>query len=125
MPDSDPAPLLPRIGAVFVPVRDIDEARHWYARLLDLDAVPETQHGHLAVVPLTDGSSGLVLDAKIHRHNETRSTPLFHFNTVDLAAARRWIDEDLGAPIISDIQNEHWFTFSDPDGNVLMVCRTV
>lgn len=30
---------------------------------------------------------------------------------------------DKGVEIITDIKNGHWFTFKDPDDNVLMVCK--
>lgn len=111
-----------RIGAVFVPVADIERAKAWYARLLGLPSLPETVYGHLAVFPAADRDTRLVLDAKIFVPGLTRDTPLFHFGTDDLDEAYQHVIA-LGGQIVTPPQSEHWFTFRDPDGNVVMVCR--
>ena len=108
------------VGAIFVPVRDIESARDWYVQLLDYPTPPDIVFGHLAVFPLDPGSSSLVLDSRIHRESEHRSTPLFHFNAGDLAAARTHLNA-MGVTEIGEVQHDQWFTFTDPDGNVLMV----
>jgi hypothetical protein len=62
----------------------------------------------------------LVLDSRIHRPGERRSTPLFHFNADDAVRARDHV-QAVGGSDVSSLQHGHWFTFTDPDGNVLMV----
>ncbi len=112
--------IMPRIGAIFVPVADVEQARHWYARLLGIADAPEIQFGHLAVFALDNGLR-LVLDAKIHDAHARRNSPLFHFDVEDIATARDHVVE-LGADAVTEIGFDHWFTFRDPDGNVLMAC---
>ncbi len=115
-----PAALNAAVGAIFVPVRDIESARDWYVRLLGYPRIPEILFGHLAVFVLNETSSNLVLDSRIHRPNEQRSTPLFHLNANNAEQARDHVLAT-GAIQTTEIQPGHWFTFRDPDGNVLMV----
>lgn len=110
----------PQIGAVFVPVSDIECSKQWYAQLLQV-AAPDTVHSHLAVFPATGGAR-LVLDAKIFAAVSPRQAPLFHFDVPDLVAAFEHV-EALGVEIVTPVQSGHWFTIRDPDGNVLMICR--
>ncbi|MBR1219917.1 VOC family protein [Bradyrhizobium sp. U87765 SZCCT0131] len=112
--------LRARIGAIFIPVSDIASAKAWYARLLQT-ACPATLHGHLAVFALAGGIH-LVLDAKIFVPGASRDAPLFHFDADDIDAALIHV-QALGATIVTPLQSGHWFTFRDPDGNVLMACR--
>ncbi|WP_400163069.1 VOC family protein [Brevibacillus sp. TJ4] len=110
-----------QIGAVFVPVRDIERARDWYSAILDLPIEGDIQFGHLYCIPMESGTQ-LVLDSKIYREESRRETPLFHFNTDDIDAAYADLKEK-DVTILTDIEHGHWFTFQDPDGNVLMVCK--
>lgn len=105
------------IGAVFVPVRDINAARDWYCRLLELPA-GETLFGHLYVLPMRDGP-GLVLDSK-NFAGPHESKPLFHFNTDDVPAAHAHCAA-LGVGELGPVTDGAFFTFKDPDGNLLMV----
>ncbi|WP_281361164.1 hypothetical protein [Kroppenstedtia pulmonis] len=40
-------PIQNKIGAVFLPVRDLEGARDWYCGMLGLEPDGEIQHGHL------------------------------------------------------------------------------
>jgi len=31
--------------------------------------------------------------------------------------------QDSGADLVTGIENDQWFVFRDPDGNLLMVCQ--
>lgn len=106
------------IGAVFVPVRDVEKARDWYCRLLGLPEGGETPFGHLYVVPMGDGS-GLVLDSKGFSAPRD-GKPIFHFNTRDVPAAHARCAE-LGVDSLGPITDGVFFTLKDPDGNLLMV----
>ena len=44
-------PILSKIGTVFIPVRNIEEARDWYCDILGLSAEGEILFGHLYIVP--------------------------------------------------------------------------
>jgi catechol 2,3-dioxygenase-like lactoylglutathione lyase family enzyme len=107
------------IGAVFVPVSDIHAARDWYCRLLGLPA-GEALFGHLYVVPMRDGS-GLVLDSKDFA-GPHRSRPVFHLNTDDVPAAHAQCAA-LGVAELGPVTDDIFFTFADPDGNLLMVAN--
>ncbi|USG67755.1 VOC family protein [Brevibacillus ruminantium] len=113
--------IVNRIGTVFVPVRNIEKARDWYCRLLNIPAHGEIQFGHLYCVPM-EGDAGLVLDSRIFDAESRRNGPLFHFNTDDIVAAYHDLKQK-DVELLTGIENDHWFTFRDPDGNVLMVCK--
>ena len=106
------------IGAVFVPVRDVEAARDWYCRLLSLPEGGETLFGHLYVVPMRDGS-GLVLDSKDFRGPHD-AKPIFHFNTGEVFEAHKHC-ADLKVDGLGPVTDGTFFTFKDPDGNLLMV----
>ena len=106
------------IGTVFVPVRDVEAARDWYCGLLGLPADGDILFGHLYVVPMREGS-GLVLDSKGFAGPHA-SKPIFHFNSRDIAGAHARCAE-LGVAELGAITDGVFFTFKDPDGNLLMV----
>lgn len=106
------------IGAVFVPVSDIERARDWYRALLGLPAGGEILFGHLHVIPMREGS-GLVLDSRDFRGPHDRK-PVFHFNSSKIEAARAHAVAS-GASETSAVTDGVFFTFKDPDGNFLMV----
>ncbi len=115
------SPLQTEIGAVFVPVRHIEEARDWYCGLLGIPADQDILFGHLYCIPMQKGLT-LILDSKIFPKSSPSDAPLFHFNTQDIEAAYRHLQE-MGVTLVSAIESGHWFTFRDPDGNLLMVCK--
>ena len=106
------------IGGVFVPVRDIEAARDWYCALLGLEPNGDIHFGHIYVVPMREGS-GLVLDSKNFAGPHDLK-PLFHFNTSDIGAAHRQLAEARVAEL-GPVTDGVFFTFKDPDGNLLMV----
>lgn len=114
------SPILNQIGAVFIPVSDIERSKNWYCSLLGLPLDGEVLFGHLYVVPMQ--GTGLVLDSKIFTAESVLKIPAFHLNTEDIDAAYDFVKAS-GAEILTDIENDHWFNFRDPDGNVLMICR--
>lgn len=106
------------ILAVFIPVSDIERSRDWYRGLLGLGPGGEILFGHLYVVPMREGS-GLVLDSKGYTGPHDRK-PAFHFKTSDIEAARE-AARAVGASEVSPVIDGVFFTFKDPDGNLLMV----
>ncbi|KEZ50034.1 VOC family protein [Metabacillus indicus] len=114
------SPVMNQIGTVFVPVSDVEKARDWYCSILGVEPQGEIQFGHIYVLPMQ--GTGAVLDSKIYREGEASKVPLFHFNAEDINTAHSFIKEK-GAAHQSDIQHDHYFTFQDPDGNTLMVCK--
>lgn len=109
-----------RIGAVFIPVRDIERARDWYCDMLNLPKDGEVIAGHLYVLPME--GMNLVLDSKIYSENAVYQAPAFHFNTDDIEKAYQYM-KSKSVELVTPIENGHWFNFKDPDGNLLMVCK--
>jgi catechol 2,3-dioxygenase-like lactoylglutathione lyase family enzyme len=111
---------------VFIPVRDIEQARDWYCRLLAITEEVPIVNGHLCPLPVE--GPGIILDtmpmwrAKEAGGLRPLQTPAFMFPTDDLEGALRFMQEQ-GAELVTEIQHDHWFTFRDPDGNLLMVVR--
>jgi len=118
-------PIKNRVSGVFIPVRDIQKARDWYNRILGLEG-GEIQFGHIYCPP-TEGS-GLVLDAKaastFGRNGDFPAyrVPVCTLATDDVQAAYRFM-QDNGVDLVTGIENDHWFVFRDPDGNLLIVCQ--
>ena len=118
-------PIQPNVSSVFLPVQDIERARSWYCRLLGLTTLPDIAADHLCCLP-TEGA-GLILDSMPKWRSAegalpTYQTPAFMFKTADVGAAHRFMQE-LGAELVTEVQDGHWFSFRDPDGNLLMVCK--
>lgn len=117
---KEKSPIMNEVGAIFVPVRDIEKARDWYCDLLGMEADGEVLFGHLYMLPME--KSDVVLDSKIYEEGKTLQTPAFHFNTNDIHASYQFM-KDKGVELVTDIQQDHFFNFKDPDGNLLMVCK--
>lgn len=108
------------IGTVFIPVKDIKQAKKWYSDLLDVEETDEIIAGHLYVLPMK--STGIVLDSKIYSEENVFKKPAFHLNTHDIEKAYSYV-KDKGINVTSAIENGHWFTIQDCDGNELMICK--
>lgn len=106
------------IGAIFVPVSNVEAARDWYCRLLKREPIGDIEFGHLYVMPMRAGTA-LVLDSKDF-HGPHDRKPAFHFNTADIQAAREHVLA-VGARNVTEVSNGVFFNFQDPDGNLLMV----
>ncbi|WP_042222316.1 VOC family protein [Oceanobacillus manasiensis] len=113
-------PIQNQIGTVFIPVKNIEEARDWYSDILGLEKEGEIQFGHLYVLPM-DGT-GIVLDSKIYSEDSIFKAPAFHLNSKNIEEAFQFM-KDKGVNLITEIEHGHYFNFADPDGNVLMVCK--
>ncbi|WP_445491067.1 VOC family protein [Niallia sp. 03133] len=113
-------PILNKIGAIFIPVNNIEEARNWYCDIVGLQAGGEILSGHLYIVPM-EGTS-IVLDSKVYSEENIFKTPPFHFNTNNIKQAYEYM-KSKKVELITEIENNHWFNFKDPDGNCLMVCQ--
>ncbi|WP_409304868.1 VOC family protein [Peribacillus sp. SCS-155] len=114
------SPILNQIGTVFIPVSHIEKARDWYCDMLGLQGEGDIQFGHIYVIPMN--GTNIVLDSKIYSEDNVFKAPAFHFNTENIEAAYEHMMEKK-VNIISGIQHNHYFNFTDPDGNHLMVCK--
>ncbi|GEN52259.1 VOC family protein [Halobacillus faecis] len=112
------SPIQNEVGAIFVPVKDIEKARDWYCDLLSVPTEEDFPGGHLYVLPMKHAR--VVLDSKIYSEEAVFKATAFHFNTADIEAAYTYMKEK-GIDVVSDIQFGHFFNFKDPDGNLLMI----
>lgn len=119
------SPIKSQIAGVFIPVRDIEKARHWYARILGIE--PGTVcFGHLCPLP-HEGTCAITLDTMPRWSGQepgpspTHRVPALMFKTDDIRAAFAFMQEN-GVELVTGIEG-HWFAFRDPDGNLLMVCQ--
>ncbi|WP_166243129.1 VOC family protein [Paenibacillus turpanensis] len=115
------SPIQNLVRGVFIPVSSIEKARDWYCNLLGLPADGEIFFGHIYVLPM-QGESNIVLDSKIYSPENVHKVPVFQLATDDIERSYEFIQSQ-PIEIITDIQNNHWFTIKDPDGNVLMICK--
>lgn len=115
------SPIKNEVGGIFIPVRDIEEARDWYCHILGLPNDGEVLFGHLYILPMAKGS-GVVLDSKIYAENAVFKVPAFHFNTDNVTEAYDYMLAN-GVQMVSTIQHDQYFNFKDMDGNMLMVCK--
>ncbi|WP_045521179.1 VOC family protein [Neobacillus niacini] len=118
-------PIKKRIGGVFVPVRNLEKAKEWYRKILGLEG-GEEYFGHIFVAPM-EGTAGLVLDAMPKWRNEdgdisTYQVPSIQFLTDDIQASYQFMKEN-NVELVTEIQDNFYFVFKDPDGNLLMICK--
>jgi len=64
----------------------------------------------------------LVLDSRIYSEENLFQVPAFHFNTEDIEQAYEYMNSR-DVELTTEIENNHWFNFRDPDGNHLMMCK--
>jgi catechol 2,3-dioxygenase-like lactoylglutathione lyase family enzyme len=114
------SPIMDQISGVFIPVSNIENARDWYCDILGLPANGEILFGHLYVIPMNGPS--IVLDSKIFANDKIYKVPAFQFRTNNIHEAYEFMRAK-NVQFISGIENDHWFNFKDPDGNLLMVCQ--
>jgi predicted enzyme related to lactoylglutathione lyase len=117
-------PVKNRVGGVFVHVTDMPRAVAFYGKLLDRPVTDRHDAGNIYVVP-TDGGSDLILDANNRHLFRPHGKPVFMFVTHDVDAAYADVRAK-GIPIAWEIERHGdvaFFTFLDPDGNMLMACQ--
>nr|WP_144929276.1 VOC family protein [Paenibacillus bovis] len=114
------SPLINEVGAIFIPVRNIEKARDWYCDILGVPAEGEILFNHLYILQTT--GTDVVLDSKIYSEENIFTTPVFHFNTNNIREAYDYM-RNKQVKLLTEIQHDHYFNFEDPDGNQLMVCK--
>jgi predicted enzyme related to lactoylglutathione lyase len=123
-------PIVPKLAATFVHVRDLQRAVDFYNQLLGLSYDPKADFGNgIYVIRLGNGVD-LILDASNAQHVEAKSAFAMHatcmFATPDIDAAYAWLQEQ-GVEIVTELYrdpNVAFFNFKDPDGNIQMTCQS-
>ncbi|MFS0724839.1 VOC family protein [Paenibacillus sp. 1P07SE] len=123
MADASGGPIRPRIGGVFLDVRDLPAAARWYCGLFGLQLTEPPAGETIYSVPVSRGAS-LLLDSNRHVNQES-FTELFYLETDDFEAALAYARE-LGCeladgPNFFDDLSE--FALLDPDGNRIVIAQ--
>ncbi|GIP34705.1 VOC family protein [Paenibacillus sp. J2TS4] len=122
-PFKGASPIIPRIGGVFVNVRDMKSAAAWISDLLGMPLREEETDDSIYVLPTSRGAH-ILLDDNRYRRGETYEIP-FMFDTDDIEASYVYAAQH-GMSIFHDIERHGgvaYFTLTDPDGNLVMVCQ--
>jgi len=114
-------PVQNKVGVIFIPVSNLEKARDWYCKLLDLPADGDIIYGHLYILPM-QGTSNIILDSKIYSPEKVIQVPFIQLVTADIEASYAYMKEH-NIELLTNIENGHWFNIKDPDGNVLMICQ--
>ncbi|WP_081755961.1 VOC family protein [Paucisalibacillus sp. EB02] len=117
------SPLKNKINTVFIPVNNIEKAKHWYEKILGVEG--EIMHGHLCVLDMV--GTGVILDEMPLWRNEEGNispyqVPSVQFGTNDIQKSYQFM-KDNGVELVTGIEHGHFFVIKDPDGNMLMVCQ--
>jgi len=114
-------PIQNLIRGVFIPVSNIENARDWDCGLLDLPTDGEIYFGHIYVLHM-QGHTNIVLDSEIYSPDIVFKEAVLQLATNDIEKSYEYM-KSRNVEVITEIQNNQWFNFKDPDGNVLMVCQ--
>jgi uncharacterized protein len=120
-------PIENRVDTVFVHVTNLESAIRWYSDLLGLEVREGELNGPIYTLDMGPGRPGITLDNHCLDSDyklTTSNQPLFTLSASDIHAAFKHAKK-LGAGITSEIQtfpDLSEFTFTDPDGNMIMVC---
>ncbi|HEU5146209.1 MAG TPA: VOC family protein [Chryseosolibacter sp.] len=116
--------FLQGIDTIILRVSDIEQSKLWYFRKLGFPSIHEDDKLRLAVLD-TSGPTSLTLWETIEEikiNPQTASYPIFR--TADASVAHQKLQEQ--GVSVGDLITDHvvtYFTFSDPDGNILEVCQ--
>ncbi|WP_284644773.1 VOC family protein [Paenibacillus silviterrae] len=121
------SPIHHRIDTIFVHVTDLEASIKWYGKLMGVEVKEGDRKGPIYTFAMGPGRPGLTLDN--HSMDDgyellPSNQPLFNLSTEDIHAAYEHV-VGMGAEIVEEIEtfpDLSYFTFKDPDGNVLMIC---
>ncbi|NGP46714.1 VOC family protein [Bacillaceae bacterium SIJ1] len=118
------SPVKNQVGAIFIHVTDMKRAIAFYNALLGLDEAPTGHAGTIYDLPIASGSP-IILDANHPERKGQSDKPLFFFEAENLQAAYEKV-QSIGAEIawpIEEHEDISFFTFRDPDHNMMMICH--
>ncbi|MCR2808008.1 VOC family protein [Paenibacillus soyae] len=116
-------PIQNKVGGVFIHVRNMERSVNWYHKLFGMpDRSTTTEKVHAIAM---DGGSDFVLDQNGYDSGlASGERALLMLNSSNVRAAYSFVKES-GIEIVEDIMDfpgMAFFTFRDPDGNLLMIC---
>ncbi|GAB4334740.1 MAG: hypothetical protein OHK0038_12110 [Flammeovirgaceae bacterium] len=116
--------FLQGIDTVILRVSDIEKSKKWYTQKLGLKEIHQNEKLKLVVLDTFSPTSLTIweTDDKIKPNPRTTTYPIFR--TIDAKNAHEQLKErDVN---VGDIITNHvvtYFTFYDPDNNVLEICQ--
>jgi predicted enzyme related to lactoylglutathione lyase len=118
------SPIHNRIGTVFVNVKNMNQSIEWYSSLLDLP-INSSYNGDSIYELDTEGGARILLDNnRFLQGDDYKISFMFVTNNID-QAYQNLKEKDI--EIFTEIErypdSVSFFTFKDPDGNILMVCE--
>ncbi len=118
------SPIKNKVNLVFIPVSDIEKSKEWYTRMLDIQE-GEEHFDHLFVADME--GTGMILDTMPMWRDKSGKLPrldfpAIQFATDDIHESYRFMTDN-GVELVTGIENNQYFVFKDPDGNLLMVCN--
>ncbi|MEF3305798.1 VOC family protein [Paenibacillus sp. GYB003] len=122
-PQAPVHPITNRVGGVFMHVSNMERSVNWYHKLFGMperSAVTDKVHA-LAM----QGDHGFVLDQHGYdRKLAPQDRPMLMFDSPDVHAAYRFLQRNGIEPEsnIEEYPGMAFFTFRDPDRNLLMIC---
>ncbi|PZD96114.1 hypothetical protein DNH61_09375 [Paenibacillus sambharensis] len=117
------SPILPRIGGVFVDVKDMKAAARWYSSLLGQPLNEAGAEHPVYPVPVTGGAA-LLLDQNRHLNGET-FTEIMYLETHDFEAALEHL-KSIGVELAGEpayFENLSEVPVLDPDGNRIVIAQ--
>jgi predicted enzyme related to lactoylglutathione lyase len=124
-------PIESKIGAVFVPVTDMNRSVNWYKKLLDQPLDPkfadQEKSDERTVYSIELGETTLLLDSM--NRDELKASPnhLFYFSTKDIIKSFQHLVElqvDIVNPREDEItKDSRVIVIKDPDGNRIIIHR--
>ncbi|AST90851.1 MULTISPECIES: VOC family protein [Sutcliffiella] len=118
------SPIQSKVGAIFIPVRDVKKAKTWYCKMLGIPETDKEELGHLFVLPL-EGVDVILDEMPMWSNKETLSVykaPAFMFKTENINTSYEYMKK-MGADLVTEVQNSQWFVCKDLDGNHIMICQ--
>ncbi|WP_077324201.1 VOC family protein [Virgibacillus siamensis] len=118
------SPIKNKVTTVFIPVRDIEKSKEWYSRMLGIED-GEVMFNHLFIAKME--GTGMILDQMPmwrdeHGNISPLNVPAIQLATDDVNASYQFM-RDNDVEVVTEVMDNHWFVFKDPDGNMLMVCQ--
>lgn len=120
------SPIQRKVSSIFIPVRNVEKAKTWYCKILGIPETGKVEFGHLYVLSM-EGTDVILDEMPMWSGSDEEgvspySALAFMFRTGDIYASYNFMKE-MGAELVTEVENYQWFVFKDPDGNHIMVCQ--
>ena len=116
--------FLQGIDTVILRVSDIERSKEWYTQKLGLNAIHQDEKLGLVVLDTFSPTSLTIWETEEKIEPNPRTTTYPIFSTIDAKDAHAQLkkrDVNVGEIITDHVVT--YFTFYDPDNNVLEVCQ--